>query len=105
MLPFVLMAQLNSEKSSQGHHSLQYFGSATKANQAAIRLCIRQFQLHSMNDSHVFATGDGAVCQEFEKLSDRSARQAYVSMNDDGSCEAAFVARASDMPLRGVLGV
>jgi hypothetical protein len=115
MLPFVLMAQLNSEKLSQGCHSLQYFRLSAKASLAAQSVSLTsEFQLQTMKDTRAIATRGGSaqidfrskrgylsqiaagaglsvvrgglICQGEEFVSDKPARQAYVSMDDDRGC-------------------
>jgi hypothetical protein len=117
MLPFVLMAQLNSEKLSQGCHSLQYFRLSAKASLVAQSISLTsEFQLQTMKDTRAMATRGGSaqidfrskrgylsqiaaglglsvvrgglIRQEIEELpvSDKSAEQAYVSMDDDRGC-------------------
>jgi hypothetical protein len=66
MLPFVLMAQLNSEKFSQGYHSLQYFGSPAKACLAARSVFLQIFQLLAMKDTRVMVTRGGSAQIDFQ---------------------------------------
>jgi len=120
MLPFVLMAQLNSEKLSQGCHSLQYFRLSAKASLAAQSL---PFKVNSNCGSAqidflskqgcLYAAGVGSsvvrcrlFCQEIAELPvSKSAGQVMCPRMMTEAASAAFVARASDTPLRGVLGV
>lgn len=55
MLPFVLMAQLNSEKLSQGYCSLQYFGSPAIAYLAVRSAFLQIFQRLVIQNSTVMA--------------------------------------------------
>ena len=101
MLPFVLMAQLNSEKLSQGCHSLQYFRLSAKANLAAQSVSFQvnsncgsaQIDFRSKQASlHAAGAGLSVVrcrlfCQEIEELPvSKAAGQAYVFMDDDRGC-------------------
>jgi hypothetical protein len=120
MLPFVLMAQLNSEKLSQGCHSLQYFRSSAEVSLAARSVSFRvnsncgsaQIDFLSKRDCLYAARvgssvgRSGLLCQEMaESPAFKPARQALYSWMMTGAASAAFVARASDTPPSGVLGV
>jgi hypothetical protein len=142
MLPFVLMAQLNSEKLSQGYCSLQYFGSPAIVYLAVRSVFLQVFQRLAIQNSSVMVARGGSAQLDFRSgqgsqspitsaeadmqsmlktvlQSSRSqknfveTRDAEYQMgvalprvkNDDRGCSAVFVARASDTPLRGVLGV
>lgn len=118
MLPFVLMAQLNSEKLSQGCHSLQYFRLSAKANMAAQSVSFQvnsscgsaQIDFLSKRDCLSAAGRDrsfGADCSAGKLrnyLFPLPGRLKYSRMMTEAA-SAAFVARASDTPPRGVLGV
>jgi|SRR3970040_595620 hypothetical protein len=141
MLPFVLMAQLNSEKFSQGCPSLQYSGSPAKACLAARSFFLQIFQLPAMKDVRVMVTRAGSAQADFRAAQECLPRiaSAEISMRHAKtvllpSCSqknfaetraidyraggalsrsrmmtevasAAFVAKTSDTPQWGVLGV
>ena len=65
MLPFVLMAQLNSEKFSQGCPSLQYSGSPAKVCLAARSFFLQVFQLSATRDARAMAIRGGSAQVDF----------------------------------------
>lgn len=142
MLPFVLMAQLNSEKLSQGYCSLQYFGSPAIVYLAVRSAFLQIFQRLAIQNPSVMVARGGSAQMNFRSGQGRQSliaaaeadmqsmlktvlqfsrsqknfvetREAECqtggalprAKNDDRGCSSVFVARASDTPLRGVLGV
>lgn len=107
MLPFVLMAQLNSEKLSQGCHSLQYFRLSAKASLAAQSVSFQvnsncgsaQIDFLSKQDSLYAARAESSVgrgellCQEMaESPVFKFARQVMCPWMMTEAASAAFVA-------------
>jgi hypothetical protein len=121
MLPFVLMAQLNSEKSSQGCPSLQNPGSPAKACFAARSFFLQVFQLPAMRDACMMVQGWlrlrrvlkaalPAGCGQMNFAGTRATGCQAAGVQPrlrmmTGAASAAFVARASDAPPCGALGV